>query len=139
MDADYATWVFMEMTRTPNQAHNFPQYARHIVGIMKNVPSYVPFGDLFMNWCRLILVKNWNKIDDYPLILLNMTSDILYIPRAVTLLEDPAYRASLEASLSTMPTVRNPDLVAELLREFDFAVARNRDEKKHGQKVLESI
>jgi hypothetical protein len=138
MDADYATWVFMEMTRTPNQAHNFPQYARHIVGIMKNIPQDVSFGDLFMNWCRLILVKNWNKIDDYPLILLNMTSDILYLPRAVTLLEDPAYRASLEAKLLIMPTVRNPDLVAELLREFDFAVSRHKDEKQ-GQKVVDSI
>jgi hypothetical protein len=38
-----------------------------------------------------------------------------------------------------MPTVRNPNLVAELLREFDFAVARNRDEKKNGQKDLKSI
>lgn len=138
MASDYKTWVFLEMTRIPNQAHNLPQYATHIMGIMKNLPPNVSFGLLFDSWCRLMVVKSWGDFD-YQFVLLNMASDLLHLPDAIPLLENPAYHASLETALSIVVELKrkNKDLATELLREFDFAVSRRREEKRRFIKTIQ--
>jgi hypothetical protein len=131
MNSDYATWVLVEMSRIPNNSIYIPAYAKHIVGVMKNLPQESMFRDLFVSWCLMMITRT--KVDvDLQFTLLNMASDLLYLPAAIPLLEDPAFRGYIEGILSNLAAVKrkNEDLAIEFMREFDLAASRHRDEKR---------
>jgi hypothetical protein len=131
MNSDYATWVLVEMSRIPTIHHNIPAYAKHIVGIMKNLPQESMFRDLFVSWCLMMITRS--KVDfDLQFTLLNMASDLLHIPAAIPLLDNPAFRRYLDATLSKAAQVKkkNEDLATEFVREFDLAASAHKEQKR---------
>jgi hypothetical protein len=131
MDTDYATWVQVEMSRVPNNPIHIPSYAKHIVGIMKNLPRESMFRDLFVWWCLLMITRS--KVDfDLRFTLLNMASDLLHLPAAMPLLEDTTFRGYLDATLSDVATrkKRNEELAKEIVTEFDLSVSNYMESKR---------
>ncbi len=83
------------------------------------------FSFLFVQWCR-ILIQSKGVDDDKRLFLINVTSDILYLPRAAVFLSDSDFIKNFNTSLHTYATLlrRNVDLAEDLIIEVGMAVSR---------------
>ncbi len=124
-DREHVTWCYLQMLQFPISKRNYIEYERHIVGIMRELPNDEMFPFLFVLWCRLVIQKT-GLDEETQLLFINITSDMLYLPRAAMFHEDPRFIRELSTNLIRVTDTlrRNATLAADLNMEIAMSTAR---------------